>query len=153
MAQESVGTFQCVVLTPKATLLDCRTHSVVLPAHDGQIGLWRNHMPMLCMLGLGIMKVQGAAGDRNQPLGERCFVVDGGFAQISNNVVTVLSYDITAAEDIKTDKARKLLEEAHKLTGDDAQAMQRRQHDISKAELLMLAQKSASLKSRGDIPA
>ena len=66
MAEECLENFRCVVLTPRAKLLDCKTHSITLPAHDGQMGVWRDHMPMLCRLGLGIMEVHDFVTDDDQ---------------------------------------------------------------------------------------
>ena len=147
MAEELLGKFQCVVLAPRAKLLDCTTHSITLPAHDGQIGVLRNHMPTLCKLGLGIMEVRDCTIDDDQNSGSVSFLIDGGFVQISNNVVAVLAYDVIVEADVDAAKAEKMLAEANKLSGDDAEAMRRRQHDIKKATLLLqMAQIAASSK-------
>jgi F-type H+-transporting ATPase subunit epsilon len=137
MPEEVLGKFQCVLLTPNAKLLDCRTRSITLPAYDGQIGVWRNHMPMLCRLGLGIMEVRDILIEGQQRSTQACFVIDGGFVKISNNVVTVLAYDVTSPVDADESKAAKMRQEADKLPSDSAQAMQMRGHSIKKAELLM----------------
>lgn len=147
MAEELLGKFRCVVLAPRAKLLDCKTHSITLPAHDGQIGVLRNHMPILCKLGLGVMEVRDCTTDDDQNSGSVSFLIDGGFVQISNNVVAVLAYDVIAAADVDAAKAEKMLAEADKLSGDDVEAMRRRQHDIKKATLLLqMAQIAASRK-------
>jgi F0F1-type ATP synthase epsilon subunit len=64
MAHPEEKTFHCELIDPTGKLLDCQVTSVVLPAHDGQIGILYNHMPMLCQLGLGTMRVTPA------PVGE-----------------------------------------------------------------------------------
>ena len=51
------------------------------------------------------------------------FLIDGGFARISNNVVTVLAYDVTCVSEIEMDKAQQMLAEAKKLTGESAQVI------------------------------
>jgi F-type H+-transporting ATPase subunit epsilon len=137
MAEEILGKFRFIVLTPLATLLDCTTHSVTLPAHDGQIGIWRDHMPMLCRLGLGIMEVRDLVAEENQAPSDKSFVIDGGFVRISRNVVMVLAYDVVEKSDTNRDKAQKFLDDANKLSGDTAQIMNQRQHDLKKASLLM----------------
>ena len=71
MAEELLGKFRCVVLTPRAKLLDCKTRSITLPAHDGQIGVLQNHMPMLCKLGMGIMEVREFVTDDDRMPGAR----------------------------------------------------------------------------------
>jgi F-type H+-transporting ATPase subunit epsilon len=147
MAEEVLGKFQCVVLTPRATLLDCKTLSITLPAHDGQMGVWQDHMPMLCKLGLGIMEVRDFTTDDDQTPSRTYFLVDGGFARIINNVVTVLAYDVMTVADVETADAEKMRLEAEKISGDSASAMEQRKHDAKKAALVMqMAQISASQK-------
>lgn len=154
MADELLGKFRCMVLAPRAKLLDCKTHSITLPAHDGQIGVLRNHMPTLCKLGLGIMEVRDCTTDDDQNSGSVSFLIDGGFVRISNNVVTVLAYDVIVEADVDAVKAEKMLAEANKLPIGDVKALQRRQHDIKKAALLLqMAQIATSRKDDHGIPA
>jgi F-type H+-transporting ATPase subunit epsilon len=89
----SYGKFRVVLLTPKAKLLDCRCGSVVLPAHDGQLGVLRNHCPLLSKLGFGIMQVHEIP-DRSDAF----YIINGGFVRISENYVTVLAYDVITLE-------------------------------------------------------
>ncbi|MHC5146542.1 MAG: ATP synthase F1 subunit epsilon [Planctomycetota bacterium] len=95
----SHGKFRVVLLTPKAKLLEARVGSVVLPAHDGQMGILRNHCPTLAALGFGIMQVREIA-DRPDAF----YIIEGGFVRISENHVTVLAYAVTTFEgkDAKT---------------------------------------------------
>jgi F0F1-type ATP synthase epsilon subunit len=64
MTNPEEKSFHCELIDPTGKLLDCQVTAVVLPAHDGQIGILYNHMPMLCQLGLGTMRVTPA------PVGE-----------------------------------------------------------------------------------
>jgi ATP synthase F1 epsilon subunit len=90
----SHGRFRVVLLTPKAKLLEARVGSVVVPAHDGQLGILRNHCPVLSELGFGIMQVREIV-DRPDAF----YIIQGGFVRISENHVTVLAYDVTTFED------------------------------------------------------
>ena len=105
---EALGIFKCVVITPKAKVLDCKTCSVVLPAHDGQVGILRNHMPMLVELGLGLMEVREAPHEDCATGKKTLLLVDGGFARVNNNVVTILAYDVAMRADIKAEQIEKL---------------------------------------------
>lgn len=89
----SHGKFRIVLLTPKAKLLEARVGSVVVPAHDGQMGILRNHCPTLAALGFGIMQVREIV---DQP--DAFYIIEGGFVRISENHVTVLAYDVTTFE-------------------------------------------------------
>ena len=147
MAEELLGKFRCVVLTPRAKLLDCKTRSITLPAHDGQIGVLQNHMPMLCKLGMGIMEVREFVTDDDRMPGQTYFLIDGGFVRISNNVVTVLAYDVMTFTDIAKVDAEKMRDQAAKLPGDTVLAMEQRKKNSQKATLVMqMAQMSASQK-------
>ncbi len=110
MVQLSRGTFRCVLLTPGGKLLDCKAGALVLPAHDGLRGVLRNHAPMLCKLGVGIMEVREIAGR-----GDAFFLVDGGFARISENFVTVLAHEVTTFEGIERDEAEKIVSKARSI--------------------------------------
>ena len=110
MVQLSRGTFRCVLLTPGGKLLDCKAGTLVLPAHDGSRGVLRNHAPMLCKLGVGIMEVRQIAGR-----GDAFFLIDGGFARISENFVTVLAYAMTTFEGMKRDDAEGIVSRARSI--------------------------------------
>jgi F-type H+-transporting ATPase subunit epsilon len=79
-----VGPLRVVVISPERTLFDGEAEMVVAPAWDGEIGILRGHAPLMALLGSGEMRVkQGGAVER--------FQVEGGFLQVVDNAVTVLS--------------------------------------------------------------
>ena len=61
MANPEEKTFHCELIDPKGKLLDQEVAAVVLPAHDGHLGILYNHMPMLCQLGLGMRVTTASA--------------------------------------------------------------------------------------------
>ena len=125
-------TFQCVVISPRARILDCRSASIVLPAHDGLLGIWYNHMPMLCELGMGIMEVRGIASE-DKPLPSDSFlIVDGGFAMINSNIVTVVVDDALTIQDIQAEKHEKILKEVLAKPVGDGYSLEQKQHDIER---------------------
>lgn len=95
-------TFQCIVIAPTGKLLDCRSPSVVFPAHDGQVGVMHDHMPFFCTLGLGIMEVKPLPAGAQAPR-STFMLVDGGFAGVCENLLKVVSYDVIAPAEIKPD--------------------------------------------------
>jgi ATP synthase F1 epsilon subunit len=107
MVELSHGKFRIVLLTPKAKLLECRCGSVVLPAHDGQLGILRNHCPLLSKLGFGIMQVHEIV-DRS----DAYFILNGGFVRVSENHITVLAYEVTTFEGMSPDQVEQLVSEA-----------------------------------------
>jgi F-type H+-transporting ATPase subunit epsilon len=135
MAFSTAPTFRCIVLTPKAKLVDCKTHSVILPAHDGQVGILRNHMPMLVELGLGIMEIKASSEEESEaPCIDRMLLVDGGFASVSQNILTIMAYDVLDPKEIDPAKAQALLEKAQQ---EDSRTLAQRSRDIRKANLML----------------
>lgn len=77
--------FRCVVVTPEQQQLDEQASQVILPAHDGLIGILTDRAPLLVKLGKGALRVDIAGGQ------QKTFSVDGGIAQMKDNVLTVLT--------------------------------------------------------------
>jgi len=127
-----MGVFRCVLLTPAGKVLDCRMGSLVLPAHDGMLGVLRNHAPMLCKLGVGIMEVRDIP-DRKDAF----FLIDGGFARISLNLVTVLTYEATTFEGMAPDAAEHLVSRAKSVIVGGDYIRQTEQMEVDRARLLV----------------
>lgn len=72
------------VTTPERTIFEGEADMVVAPAWDGEVGILRNHAPLMALLGEGSLRVR-------QGKEERTFHVAGGFIQVVDNVVSVLS--------------------------------------------------------------
>ncbi len=140
---ESFSVFKCKLITRNRTLLDCYAHSLVVPAIDGQLGIMRSHCPIVSELGLGIMTAKKLSTYDRKPLGDKSFLVDGGFVQVAENFATVLAYDITAFDNIEMDEVDKMIERADKILSADAYATQIRSHDVKRAALIkQLAQQA-----------
>jgi len=127
-----MGVFRCVLLTPAGKLLDCRTGSLVLPAHDGKLGILRNHAPMLCKLGTGIMEVRDIP-DRKDAF----YLIEGGFARIALNLVTVLTYEVTTFETMDPEAAELLVSRAKSVLVGGDYIRQTEEMDPDRARLLV----------------
>jgi len=113
MTNTDPKTFQCELIGPAGKLLDCRTTSVVFPAHDGQVGVLVDHMPMLSQIGLGIMKVAQLSGrgfEGAEAQMEAKFFIDGGFALVAENSVTIIAYNALALQDVTAEAVRSLMD-------------------------------------------
>lgn len=85
---------QCIVVTPEATVRDTPADFVALPLYDGEIGIAPLHAPMIGRLGYGEMRiVQGGNTTR--------YYVDGGFVQVVDNLVSVLTNRAVPADTLK----------------------------------------------------
>ena len=72
------------VISPEAALYEGDATSVVAPAFDGEVGILTGHAPMMTLLGKGELRIDGGAGSR-------AFTVEGGFLQVVNNQVRVVT--------------------------------------------------------------
>ena len=95
----------CVVVTPERAVVDAAADSVVLPMYDGELGVLPGRAALIGRLGYGELRI------RNGQSVERYFV-DGGFAQVRANVVTVLTTRAKKADEIDVAKAEQELEAA-----------------------------------------
>ena len=96
---------QCVVVTPERTLLDEPADFVALPLYDGELGVLPGRAPLIGRLGYGELRIRHGGQTRR-------FFVDGGFAQVRDDVVTVLTPRAMKAEEIDTAAATAALEAA-----------------------------------------
>lgn len=99
------------MIGPSGKLLDCETTSVVFPAHDGQVGVWYNHMPMFCKLGLGILRV-ARTDSQTGPVGggqDVLLLVDGGFVVVCSNLLKVISYDVVSPAVLKPEGIEQII--------------------------------------------
>ena len=69
------------VISPEAVLFEGESSSVIAPAFDGEVGILPGHAAMVTTLGTGTLRL----GD-----GQR-FTVEGGFVQVADNEVRVVT--------------------------------------------------------------
>jgi F-type H+-transporting ATPase subunit epsilon len=72
------------VISPERTVFEGVADMVVATAWDGEVGILRHHAPMLALLGEGELRIR--AGTQEQR-----FFVAGGFLQVVDDRVTILS--------------------------------------------------------------
>lgn len=123
------GTLQLVVVTPETTVLDESAEFVALPLFDGEIGIAPLHSPMIGRLGYGEMRVTHAGHVER-------YYLDGGFVQVVNDVVSVLTGRAVPAGNIKPSAASEQLAEARRRPSNTPELMALR----DRAELQARAQ-------------
>ncbi len=96
-------TFRCTLVTPEAQVLDEDVTYVTFPAWDGQVGIAPGRSPLLARVGIGSMRLDFPGG------ASRWYMLEGGFAQMLGDRLTILSDKSTPAETlIASDAAREL---------------------------------------------
>jgi F-type H+-transporting ATPase subunit epsilon len=127
-------TFACSVITPERVVLECEASFAALPAHDGELGILRNRAPLLLKLGIGRLRVQTTDGSH-------VVFVDGGFAQMAHNRLTILTQQALRPEEIDRQAAEQALAEARAMKIPDDDAFAARQMALRRAQVqLQIAQ-------------
>ena len=123
------GTLQCVIVTPERAVLDQAVDFVALPMYDGELGVLRGRAPLIGRLGYGELRIR--RGEETQR-----FFVDGGFAQVRANVVTVLTPRAVRGDQIDVQAATQTLETARvAAVTPEAQEEQAKAQERARAQL------------------
>lgn len=128
-SHKHTGHLQLVVVTPEATVLEESAEFVALPLFDGEIGIAPLHSPMIGRLGYGEMRVKHGGQVAR-------YYVDGGFVQVVDDVVSVLTGRALPANSLDTAVAAEQLNEARRRSSNTPELMALR----DRAELQARAQ-------------
>jgi F-type H+-transporting ATPase subunit epsilon len=80
---------KAAIISPERVLFEGEVTSVVAPAFDGEVGILARHAPMVALLGTGVLRLEAIGG------GPRRFKVSGGFLQVADDVVRVVTESAT----------------------------------------------------------
>jgi len=92
------------IIAPDRTVWDSNAEEVILPSSTGQLGILRDHAPLLTALDIGVMRVR--TDKEWTPI-----VLMGGFAEVENNELTILVNGAEEGSSINKEQAQKELEE------------------------------------------
>ena len=121
-------TFTCSVVTPERTVLECDARFVAFPAHDGEMGTLVNRATLVCKLGIGRLRVESS--DENYVM-----FVDGGFAQVVENRLTILTQQAAEPDDIDVEAAQQTLVEARAMKITDEASYTARDQAIQRSRI------------------
>ncbi|MES2523339.1 MAG: ATP synthase F1 subunit epsilon [Gemmatimonadota bacterium] len=83
-------TLKVSVISPERVLFEGSARGVIAPAFDGEMGILPMHAPLMTLLGRGTLRVDTSEGEKR-------FTVVGGFLQVVDDVVRVVTEQATAA--------------------------------------------------------
>ena len=119
-------TLQCTVVTPERKAVDQIVEFVALPLYDGEIGIGLDHAPLIGRLGYGEMRLR-----QNDKVSR--FYVDGGFVQVVDNQVTVLTAQAIPAEQVDEAAAQQRLVATQKQAATTPEQLQIRDRAVAQA--------------------
>jgi F-type H+-transporting ATPase subunit epsilon len=110
----------CSVITPEAQVFDGPADFAVVPAHDGEIGILPGRAPLLARLGAGLLRLTKPGG------GKENWFIAGGFVQVLDNKVIVLTQRAIRPDQIDRGRANEQLAAARAMPVPDEIAFKRK---------------------------
>jgi F-type H+-transporting ATPase subunit epsilon len=105
---------QISILTPERPFWNGQADEIILPTETGEMGVLKNHAPIITGLDVGAMLVRGGQGTGSKEEWNS-YAIMGGFALIKNNQVTILANEAVSAENIDPEEAKNAFETAKAL--------------------------------------
>ncbi|MCK4729614.1 MAG: F0F1 ATP synthase subunit epsilon [Desulfobacterales bacterium] len=100
------GNIMLEVVTPDKSVVSEEAQIVVAPGEYGEFGVLIGHTSFLTTLKIGMLRYKDSGG------AERVVFVNGGFAEVLPDKVTILAESADRRRDIDVDRARAALKRA-----------------------------------------
>ncbi|EKQ90014.1 ATP synthase F1, epsilon subunit [Leptospira borgpetersenii str. UI 09149] len=101
------------VISPERILYKGEVDSLVVPGSEGFFGILPNHAPLVATLGIGVLEIRKGEKLKN-------ISVEGGFIEVKDNTVSILTDHGALKEDIDIEAEKKALAEVEKLSPSDS---------------------------------
>ena len=98
--------FTIEIITPEKTILKSEATEVTIPSFEGQMGILKDHIPLITFLRPGLILVQ------NQE--EKKYFVEEGTVEFSDNNLLILTSTAKDLKNIEKNSINDLIEQAEK---------------------------------------
>ena len=106
-----MSNFTVEIISPAKSILKIETREVILPSFEGEIGILKDHIPIITFLRPGIIKI---LSDANQE-----FFVEDGTVEFVNNNLLVLTSTARKLSDLKKENLNSIITETEKAINKD----------------------------------
>ena len=107
-------TYKIEIISPEKVIFsDENVQEVVLPSYEGEMGILKDHIPIISFLRPGIVKILKSSENVNS------FFVQDGIIEFYNNNLTILSSNIINVKDLNKEKIDHLITETEKILNDE----------------------------------
>ena len=103
--------FKVEIISPDRSIIKSETSEVILPSYEGEMGILKDHIPLITFLRPGIIRIINEV--------EKKFFVEEGTVEFSNNELLILSSTAKELTKINSDKINDLINEAEKKFNED----------------------------------
>ena len=98
--------FKVEIVNPEQSfLLKEDVTEIVVPSFEGEMGILKDHIPIISFLKPGLIKIFSKSGDES-------YYIEDGIVEFKNNNLSVLTSSIFNIKDINKDKVNELLKQA-----------------------------------------
>ncbi len=102
------STFMLEIVTPEEILLKDEIQFMVAPGAEGELGIMKNHAPLVAALNIGVLRYKNGNGVKKN------MAISGGFIEVVDNAARVLAETAEPGESIDVLRAKAALERAEK---------------------------------------
>ena len=107
-------TYKIEIISPeKVVFSDENVQEVVLPSYEGEMGILKDHIPIISFLRPGIVKILKSSENVNS------FFIQDGIIEFYNNNLTILSTKIINIKNLNKEKIDQLITEIEKILNDE----------------------------------
>ena len=98
--------FKVEIVNPEQSfLLKEDATEIVIPAFEGEMGILKDHIPIISFLKPGLIKISSKSGEED-------YYVEDGIVEFKNNCLSILTSSIFNIKDVNKDKVNELLKKA-----------------------------------------
>ena len=107
-------TYKIEIISPEKVIFSNENvQEVVLPSYEGEMGILKDHIPIISFLRPGIVKILKSSENVNS------FFIQDGIIEFYNNNLTILSSKIINIENLNKEKIDHLITETEKILNDE----------------------------------
>ena len=123
--------FTIEIISPEKSLIKSSTTEVVIPSYEGEMGILKDHVPLITFLRPGVITIFNVADKKK-------FFVEEGTVEFSNNNLLILTSKAIELNDFNAEFLEKSINEAEKKISNG---------EISDKEKYLLSYKIETLKN------
>ncbi len=102
------NTFMLEVVTPEQILFKDEVQFMVAPGVEGELGVMRNHAPLVAALKIGVLRYKDAGGSQKR------MALSGGFIEVVDNTARILAETAEDGDEIDILRAKAAKERAER---------------------------------------
>jgi F-type H+-transporting ATPase subunit epsilon len=104
--------FKVEIITPDKSILESEASEVTIPSYEGQMGILKDHIPLITFLRPGIIIIQEKE--------EKKYYVEEGTVEFSNNILLILTSTAKDLNDLNQSLIKDLMYQAENKFKDDS---------------------------------